>query len=73
MHRNRARPIWRAFALKETQTMTAITLTVPLDVVEAIDHLRALEMLSRAAWLRREIVLAIRASRIDERQMEALQ
>jgi hypothetical protein len=35
--------------------------------------LRALEMLSRAAWLRREIVLAIRASRIDERQMEALQ
>jgi hypothetical protein len=59
--------------LKENTNMTAITVIVPPDVVQTIDHLRALEMLSRAAWLRREIVLAIRASRIDEGQMEALQ
>jgi hypothetical protein len=49
--------------------MTAITVTVPADVARANDELRSLEMLTRAAWLRREIVLAIRASRIDEKCM----
>jgi hypothetical protein len=41
----------------------------PDDVARAIDELRSLEMLTRAAWLRREIVLAIRASRIDKKLM----
>jgi metal-responsive CopG/Arc/MetJ family transcriptional regulator len=49
--------------------MTAITVTLPPDVVERIDQLRELELLSRSNWLRREIVMAVRANlrdRLDE-------
>jgi len=42
--------------------MTAITVSLPPDVVERIDQLRELELLSRSNWLRREIVLAVRDS-----------
>jgi hypothetical protein len=42
--------------------MTAITITVPPDVLKWIDELRQLELLSRSAWLRREVVLAVRAN-----------
>jgi hypothetical protein len=50
------------FCLKESTIMTAITITVPPDVLRRIDDLRQLELLSRAAWLRREVVLAVRAN-----------
>jgi predicted transcriptional regulator len=42
--------------------MTAITITVSSDVLRRIDELRQLELLSRSAWLRREVVLAVRAN-----------
>jgi hypothetical protein len=42
--------------------MTEIRITVPPDVLRRIDDLRQLELLSRAAWLRREVVLAVRAN-----------
>ena len=42
--------------------MTAITVTVPPEVLSRIDELRQLEFLSRTAWLRREIVLAVRSN-----------
>jgi metal-responsive CopG/Arc/MetJ family transcriptional regulator len=63
-----ARPVIRlaGFALKEKITMTAITVTIPPDVLKVIDELREREFLSRSSWLRREIVLAVRASRLDE-------
>jgi hypothetical protein len=35
---------------------------LPPDVVERIDQLRELELLSRSNWLRREIVMAVRAN-----------
>jgi metal-responsive CopG/Arc/MetJ family transcriptional regulator len=51
------------FCLKEgTETMTAITVNLPPDVVDRIDELRGVELLSRSNWLRREIVLAVRES-----------
>jgi hypothetical protein len=50
------------FALKKGILMTAITVSLPADVVERIDQLRELELLSRSNWLRREIVLAVRES-----------
>jgi metal-responsive CopG/Arc/MetJ family transcriptional regulator len=50
----------------ETATMTAITVTVPPDVLKTIDELRERELLSRSHWLRREIILAVRAARFDE-------
>jgi Ribbon-helix-helix protein, copG family len=56
------KPAGFRFEGKET-TMTAITITVPPDVLRRIDELRQLELLSRSAWLRREVVLAVRASR----------
>jgi metal-responsive CopG/Arc/MetJ family transcriptional regulator len=49
--------------------MTKITVTLPPDVVERIDQLREVELLSRSTWLRREIVMAVRANlrdRLDE-------
>jgi len=45
--------------------MTAITVTVPPDVLKVIDELRERELLSRSNWLRREIILAVRSSRLD--------
>jgi metal-responsive CopG/Arc/MetJ family transcriptional regulator len=42
--------------------MTAITVNLPRDVVDRIDELREVELLSRSNWLRREIVLAVRES-----------
>jgi hypothetical protein len=42
--------------------MTAITITIPPDVIRRIDELRQLEFLTRTAWLRREVVLAVRAN-----------
>jgi metal-responsive CopG/Arc/MetJ family transcriptional regulator len=45
--------------------MTAITVTVPPDVLKVIDELREREFLSRSSWLRREVILAVRASRLD--------
>ena len=41
--------------------MTSVTITIPPDVLRIIDDLRAVEYLSRSSWLRREIVLAVRA------------
>jgi len=46
--------------------MTTIAVAVPPDVLKRIDELRERELLSRAAWLRREVVLAVRASARDE-------
>jgi hypothetical protein len=52
--------------------MTAITITVPPDVLRRIDDLRQLELLSRAPWLRREVVLAVRANdHVEATKMEA--
>ena len=45
---------------KETEAMTAITVSLPPDVIQRIDELRELELLSRSNWLRREVVLAVR-------------
>jgi hypothetical protein len=61
------------FNLKKGDTaMTAITITVPPDVLRRIDDLRQLELLSRAAWLRREVVLAVRANdHVEATKMEA--
>jgi hypothetical protein len=51
--------------------MTAITITVPPDVLRRIDALRQLELLSRAGWLRREVVLAVRANdHVESTKME---
>jgi hypothetical protein len=49
--------------LLEATAMTAVTITLPPDVVEYIDELRGLELLSRASWLRREVVVAVRSER----------
>jgi len=46
--------------------MTSIVVSVPPDVLKRIDELRERELLSRSAWLRREVVLAVRASTRDE-------
>jgi len=40
--------------------MTAITVNLPPDVIQRIDELREVELLSRSNWLRREVVLAVR-------------
>ena len=37
-----------------------ITVTLPSDVLQEIDRLRELELLTRSTWLRREIVQAVR-------------
>jgi hypothetical protein len=54
------------FRLKEAtyddNPLTTIRISVPHDVVRRIDDLRQLELLSRSAWLRREVVLAVRAN-----------
>jgi hypothetical protein len=51
------------FFVEEGDTaMTAITITVPSDVLRRIDELRQLELLTRTAWLRREVVLAVRVN-----------
>jgi hypothetical protein len=50
------------FLFEGDTTMTAITVTVPPEVLSRIDELRQLEFLSRTAWLRREIVLAVRSN-----------
>ena len=49
--------------------MTTIAVAVPPDVLKRIDELRAREYLTRAAWLRREVILAVRASARDELEM----
>ena len=46
--------------------MTAITVTLPADVIRRIDELRQIELLSRSNWLRREVVLAVRESIVTE-------
>jgi hypothetical protein len=70
MHPPRRKPA--GFHLKKGDTMTAITITVPPDVLRRIDDLRQLELLSRAAWLRREVVLAVRANdHVEATKMEA--
>ena len=55
------------FALKEHQ-LIAITIVVPPDVAAIIDQLRERELLTRAAWLGREVTEALRASRLEEMQ-----
>jgi metal-responsive CopG/Arc/MetJ family transcriptional regulator len=40
-------------------TMT-ITVTLPADVLQEIDRLREVELLTRSTWLRREVVQAVR-------------
>jgi hypothetical protein len=66
-----ARASRRVFAWKKGNAMTAITITVPPDVLRRIDDLRQLELLSRAAWLRREVVLAVRANdHVEATKME---
>src|SRR5262245_31705920 len=57
----------RAFLMvKGHPQMTTIAVSVPTDVLKRIDELRERELLSRSAWLRREVVLAVRASVSDE-------
>jgi hypothetical protein len=46
--------------------MTTITLSFPSDVIEIIDSLCERELLTRTAWLRREVTLAIRGSQVPE-------
>jgi Ribbon-helix-helix protein, copG family len=43
-----------------------VLLGLPPELVEAIDKLAERELLSRSSWMRRELVLAVRASRHDE-------
>ena len=57
----------KAIRLKE-YTMTAITVTLPADVIRRIDELRQIELLSRSNWLRREVVLAVRESIATDRE-----
>jgi len=46
--------------LERKSNMTAITVNLPPDVIQRIDELREVELLSRSNWLRREVVLAVR-------------
>jgi hypothetical protein len=39
---------------------------LPPELVAAVDELAERELLTRTAWVRREIFLAVRASRHDE-------
>jgi len=50
--------------------MTAITISVPPDVLKTIDELRQREFLSRSSWLRREIILAVRASKLETAEIK---
>jgi hypothetical protein len=43
-----------------------VLLGLPPTLIEAIDKLAERELLSRSAWMRRELMLAVRQSRIDE-------
>jgi hypothetical protein len=44
----------------------AVTLFLPDALITQIDDLARRELLSRSAWLRREAVLAVRASQRDQ-------
>jgi Ribbon-helix-helix protein, copG family len=44
---------------------------VPKSLIERIDRLAARELTSRSAWARRELLLAVRASGIDEQRVSA--
>jgi metal-responsive CopG/Arc/MetJ family transcriptional regulator len=52
--------------MASTKEHLAISFQLPADLVAKIDELAHRELLSRSAWLRRETVLAVRASRVDE-------
>jgi hypothetical protein len=43
-----------------------VLLGLPPPLVEAIDKLAEREMLFRSSWMRRELALAVRASKLDE-------
>jgi hypothetical protein len=43
-----------------------VTLFLPINLVAQIDDLAKRELISRSAWLRREAVLAVRASQRDQ-------
>ena len=44
----------------------SVTLFLPSDLIAQIDDLAKRELISRSAWLRREAVLAVRASHKDQ-------
>jgi predicted transcriptional regulator len=51
--------------MTSTKERMAVTIELPADLVAQIDDLAQRELLSRAAWLRREALLAVRASKRD--------
>jgi hypothetical protein len=46
----------------ERRAVRPVQFDLPCELVDAIDKLAARELLPRSAWLRREIVLAVRAN-----------
>jgi metal-responsive CopG/Arc/MetJ family transcriptional regulator len=49
-----------------TEPKRPVSLALPSMLVEAIDRLAKRETLSRSSWMRRELVLAVRESKLDE-------
>jgi metal-responsive CopG/Arc/MetJ family transcriptional regulator len=52
--------------VKDDRPRRWVQIDLPVDLIEQIDDLAKRELISRSAWLRREALLAVRASRHDE-------